>query len=49
MRKWILATLSALAITAATAMIAAPPASAEAWDIAKAGRIYFFDHEGAAL
>ena len=40
MRRWILATLSALAITVATAMIAAPPASAEAWDIAKAAAPY---------
>jgi multiple sugar transport system substrate-binding protein len=40
MRRWILGTLSALAISAATAMIAAPPASAEAWDIAKAAAPY---------
>jgi len=40
MRRWILATLSALAITAASAMIAAPPPSAEVWDIAKAAAPY---------
>src|SRR3974390_1172067 len=40
MRKWLLATLSALALTAATAMIAPPTASAEAWDIAKAAGPY---------
>ena len=40
MRKWLLATLSALAFTAGAAMIAPTSASAEAWDIAKAAAPY---------
>ena len=40
MRKWLLAALSALAITAASPMITHTPAFAAEWDIAKAAAPY---------
>ena len=40
MRKWLLATLSALAFTAAATLVAPAPASAAEWDIEKAAAPY---------